>query len=370
MRHGRFQQWQLSRHANYDLAIDEGLDENCSRCHSGNGFLVWGEEFNYADQELWADPAETISLVTWTADQIHPQTCVTCHDPHAVGTSSNVGTDATTRIFDNTPVLAAGWQAFGVGNGAICMTCHNTRRGLRNDSTFVATKSSGDTARAPHGGAQGDVVMGQNAYFVQVGIRGSHSFVTDTCVNCHMVQTPPPDLLSYNSGGTNHTFFASDDICSNCHGEAFTADGVQGAFEASLNEVQGLMEAAILQVIDDAINDTPGNTVDLNGLAIITDVSEIQDIVFGEFRGRQSTTVTLTDTTVVGPVRLSDVDVLDSSSTVLGELYEFADDTVPKAGWNWNLVSNDGSKGIHNPNFALGVLDSARDALNALAGAP
>ena len=29
--------------------------------------------------------------------------------------------------------------------------------------------------------------------------------------------TPPPDVLSYNQGGTNHTFRASKEICATCH---------------------------------------------------------------------------------------------------------------------------------------------------------
>ncbi len=42
-RHGRFQQWQLSAHANYELAIEEGESASCSKCHTANGFLAWGK---------------------------------------------------------------------------------------------------------------------------------------------------------------------------------------------------------------------------------------------------------------------------------------------------------------------------------------
>ena len=34
-RHGRFQQWEESGHSNFELAIEEGEDGNCGRCHSG-----------------------------------------------------------------------------------------------------------------------------------------------------------------------------------------------------------------------------------------------------------------------------------------------------------------------------------------------
>jgi hypothetical protein len=358
LRHARFQQWQLSAHANYEVAIDEGESGSCSRCHTANGFLAWLPVL--LDDDPATDPQDDVT-VTWTADETHPQTCIVCHDPHSIGTTSGSETDVTVRISGNTPPLAAGFTATGVGRGAICMTCHNSRRGKRNDNTFATIT---DPSRAPHGGAQTDVLMGHNAYLVEVGVRGSHSFVENTCVNCHMVQTPPPDLLSYNQGGTNHTFFAGEEICANCHEEVLTAENLETAFEASSDELQELVEDALLELITDQI--AAGNTIDLNGEATITDTNNVREIVFGEYHGRQAITVTLGGTDF-GPFRMNDVNVLGPGSTVLGELYDFADERLIKAGWNWNLVNNDGSKGIHNPPFVFQVIDAAVDALNELA---
>ena len=84
-RHGRFQQWQLSGHANYELAIDESQSGSCSRCHTGNGFLAWLPIL--LDDDPNTDPTASIQ-VDWTEDESHPQTCVTCHDPHQAGTTS------------------------------------------------------------------------------------------------------------------------------------------------------------------------------------------------------------------------------------------------------------------------------------------
>ncbi len=354
LRHARFQQWQLSHHADYELAIEEGQSGNCSRCHTGNGFLAWLPAL------LSGDPTANVT-VTWTEDETHPQTCVVCHDPHDVGTTTGVDTDATVRIYGNTPELLAGYTVTSAGNGAICMVCHNSRRGLRNDDTFAATVADGDAARAPHGPTQTDVLMGENAYLVEAGLRGSHGLIEDTCVNCHMERTPPPDLLSHNLGGTNHTFFASEDVCAECHGEVVEASGIQNIVQSELDDLLDLIEDAFLDLIETQI--TAGNTIDLNGEAEITDAAEIADIDFGEYRGRQAFTVTLTDGTVVGPVRLSDVDVLDATPASLGELYDFAADGLIKAGWNWNLINNDGSLGVHNPGFVLEVLDASIDAL-------
>jgi hypothetical protein len=42
------------------------------------------------------------------------------------------------------------------------------------------------------------------AGFTAIGVgRGA------ICTTCHMEQTPPPDLLAYNLGGTNHGFALS-----------------------------------------------------------------------------------------------------------------------------------------------------------------
>jgi hypothetical protein len=207
--------------------------------------------------------------------------------------------------------------------------------------------------------------MGQNAYLVPVGTRGNHSItgaVTDTCVTCHMEATPPPDPLSYNQGGTNHTFFARNDICGECHGFQ-TGDGVQNFVHGELDEVKGLLEDALLELI--AAQTNMGYTVDLNGAVQITDADDIETIEFGEARGRQAISVTFTDGGTFGPYRMSDVDVI-SGAVVLGQLYDFADPGLIKSGWNWLLIHNDGSNGVHNPSFTSQVLDAARDALLAL----
>jgi hypothetical protein len=382
LRHARFQQWQLSLHANYEVAIAEGENGSCARCHTGNGFLTWVPVLL---GEVPGDPLDDIE-VNWTEDKIHPQTCATCHDPHQIGTTTGNNTNATVRISDETPLLIAGFKApatpgaRNVGRGAICMTCHNTRRGLRNDNVPLD-----DPTRAPHGGVQADLLMGQNAYLVDLGPNdpvlgyppgrpGSHANtaeafpaernLTDTCATCHMVKTPPPDLLAYDLGGTNHTFFASPDICSECH-EAGRLEAVQGPISEKLVTLQDGIEAAILALIGQQID--AGNTIDLNGRTI-ADAAEIAEIVLGESRGRQAITVTFTDVTTVGPVAMNSVDVVASDGAVRGELYDFANESLPKAGWNWSLINTDKSLGAHNFFFARDVLDASIAAIEPLTG--
>ncbi len=283
-----------------------------------------------------------------------------------IGTVSGDNTNATVYITGNTPPLIAGFQVYGAGKGAICMTCHNSRRGLRNDDNFDEIVASGDAARAPHGSAQTDVLMGQNAFLVDTGVRGPHSLVEDTCVSCHMVQTPPPDALSYELGGTNHTFFAGTDSCAQCHGELLTAESVNAAFHATLDQLGGLMEEALIALIDDLAD--MGNTIDFGDGATITSAGQVAGVSLGEFRGRQGAAFTLTNGTEVELVAFDAITVL-AGGVELGHLYDFADDRVIKAGWNYNLAHNDGSEGVHNPGFVFEFLDASIDAVNdVLAG--
>ena len=71
----------------------------------------------------------------------------------------------------------------------------------------------------------------------------------------------------------------------------------------------------------------------------------------------------------VGPVRMSDIRIRDGSMAMLGFFYDFADPNLIKAGWNWLLVDNDGTLGVHNPSFAYNLMAAAIDALNPGAAA-
>ncbi len=360
LRHARFQQWQLSPHANYELAIERSTSGSCSRCHTANGFLEWLPVL--LDDDPMTDPLASVT-VTWTEDEAHPQTCATCHDPHASGTTSGSDPNATVRISGDTPPLIAGFTFTDAGRGAICMTCHNSRRGERNDGIWD-TFSASEKARAPHGSAQADMIAGQNAYFVAVDSPGGHAGIEDVCVTCHMESTPPPDVLAYNGGGTNHTFYADRNICTDCHSPHLDPDDVQGAIDHLADIVEDLVEDAYVRLFEDLI--AAGNTIDLNGDATIVDAADVAEVHFGESRGRQALTVTFTDTSVSGPHRIPDIDVLDGSMTVLGSLAGFAHDDLLKSGWNLALVHNDGSHGVHNPFFANGALIASRDALVSL----
>ena len=365
LRHGRYQQWQLSRHSNFEVAVDEGQRESCARCHTGQGFLTW------LPYLLDGDPGDLPGgSIYWTDDTVQPQTCVTCHDPHDVGTTTGTSTDATVRVFGDTPVLPAGFAATGVGNGAICITCHNSRRGLYNDA--FADSIAFEEGSAPHGSSQGDVMMSQNAFFVAVGARGAHSFIEDTCAGCHMEKPPPPELLSYNLGGTNHTFFASIDICSDCHTsidgkslQAATKSEVDALIDETETAITDLMNALLVTnavTLTEAEDDTGATVTDI-AIAMGTTVS-IDN--FGESHGRQAMDLTVdpggpAEATYHVQLRRVELGVPASGNNLFATYNEGV--VALKAGWNILLIENDGSFGVHNPSFSNGVLGAARNVL-------
>jgi len=350
-RHGRFQQWQLSNHADYDLARERGASSgNCARCHSGNGFVAWSE--------LDFDPDEQVD-VTWDEDTVVPQVCAACHNPHDTGTTSGSDeTNAKVRVMGNTHKLIAGFTAIGVGKGATCMTCHNSRAGkLRNDVTWDTLTESEKTG-TPHHGVQADLIMGQNVYFVQPGIRGKHSFITDVCVTCHMNKTQPPDILSYNQSGTNHTFAADPNICSDCHGEGgVTAENVQTVIGAYLDLLKDTIGAYYMALMEDHTPVHIGG--DCNDATV---TNPITDVVWSTSHSGAALSITLQDTSSCSGVNPSDITVDDGMSaaqSLLALSLATNNGDVWKASWNWSIFSEDEGMGVHNPDLSLRALQGA-----------
>ncbi len=368
-RHGRYQQWEESKHGDFTLAIEDATVENraetaghCGRCHAGQGFLAWIKQGDLTKNIQGAKGNATVDelkAMGLTKDTVQPQTCVVCHDPHEQGTTSGEPNTATVRIEDNTPMLPSGFSATGVGRGAICITCHNTRNGLHNDTVPGQLTDS-----APHVAAQGDILMGQNVYLVAAGQRSSHSYVQDTCAGCHMEFTPPPADLSSNGGGTNHSFEASRDICKNCHG-ALTADGVQSATETKLVELKSAIERAIIAEIKSYTD--KGNTfvlvkfnadkTDVN----ITKADTINNVEFAESHGRMAMNITVNGKKYEAVRLSSDTAVKESSGTTL--LSSARGQSIAKAGWNYFMIEDDSSEGVHNPSLTSAVLNASIAAL-------
>jgi hypothetical protein len=374
-RHGRYQQWEESGHGNYQLAIDESGSANCARCHTGQGFLTWIKQGDLTKQiqgkngNATADEMKAIV----TADTAQPQTCVVCHDPHEQGTTSGEPNTATVRIIDNTLLLPAGFKAEIVGKGAICITCHNTRNGVHNGDAPPANY------QAPHTAAQGDVLMGENAYFVPTDSRSPHSYIENTCVTCHLNETPPPAEYSFQLGGTNHAFKASTEICAACHSKTLNAEGLMTNIEGKLSNLGGQMSKYLLSKLPDQVmvkdytpHDYQGKSYDIKSDSLSISKDNIVSIEPVEPHGQQGFLITLKTGVNVTykPTGAEHTSLLTQIEVQLGDITTDGKtaviaptDPLVKAGWNYFLLHGDGSKGVHNPGFASNVINASLDAL-------
>lgn len=439
-RHDRYQQWLESPHNN-TIGVDHASADtsapsttsygagDCGRCHTAQGFAAWVDDAannsnvlgDYVPTTTYSrsgtNPESSASAATGYQTElealgldtstVEPQTCQACHDPHDQGRTSFLPNDATVRGVVNsndTNQLPAGFTAYGVGRGAVCMTCHNSRNGLHNDSyapDYSTYATAGNEYQPPHHGPQADVLMGQNAYFVTTGDRSPHSYLPDTCANCHMELSPPPSEYSYASEpGTNHLFTASTTICSNCHGSAFTPDsnGELPIQKATASELSTLGTKIGAQVASDITNVSVTGAKYLTstgtGTSIVTTGTSANAWLFSGLNTSKftvanyyKTSLQITDASSnTHNIGVDSIYVWDDANSngsydsgeSIKQLYPnssgtFADSTALNASsvtvstaaqtrelmeafWNWYLINNDTSGGIHNPGFVNDVL--------------
>jgi hypothetical protein len=219
-KHDRYQLWAQGGHANRALASSEG-GSSCAQCHTAQGFIQWANN-GFAATTITAPGAANAE----------PVTCQACHDPHTT----------QLRIDTKKPLVTeAGYTIQGFGAGQLCTTCHQGRRGARND-TVVRTDF-----RAPHQGPQADVFFGQNFYFVDTSTgetASTHAYVLEgSCVACHMEPERASESLTINAtfGAvpqvTNHSFKVAANVCGRCHdGASFQA--LEETFEGGLGQIQ------------------------------------------------------------------------------------------------------------------------------------
>jgi cytochrome c553 len=243
--------------------------------------------------------------------------CQTCHEPHGQTTpSTNLHLVRTTAAVK----LENGFVVNTAGMGTLCMNCHQSRQ---NAETYVAT-TPGSEYFGPHEGPQADMLMGTNAitYGQDIPSSAHGDAVADTCVTCHMQTVASTDPSLGQVGG--HTFKVSwpgnattkgEELvaaCQTCHGPDFTTinapsfdyDG-DGVIEGVQTEVQHM----------------------LNKLALMLPPV-----------GQAKTSLTI-DSTWTQPQL--------------------------KAAYNWLFVTNDGSLGVHNTWYAVGLLQASIDDLTA-----
>jgi hypothetical protein len=358
-----YRQLQESTHGNYNLAREVATVEkradtagNCARCHAGQGFLAWT-----ARQKRTAvlqgkggnATAEEMNALGLTIDRVQPITCAICHNPHDPGNSFRANAEKVpTRISGDSRMHPAEFGAHDGGRGAICIVCHSTGSGPANDvETPVLI---GDAA--PHA-PQADVLMGQNAFFVQTGRNRSHSLIEDTCIWCHMKPVPKKSTGGYPRGGVNHTFKPSPGICSRCHKE-FDGDELMVPVEGDLQRLKSAIETAIMAEIkrNMAVTLVKGaNDKD----DVVLNASDLRRLDLIELRGNIAFAVTTGQTVYDTPLSRMSLGRSPLVPTPNGQI-------MAKAAWNYFLLKRGSSRGAHNPQFVSEVLEATMTKLKAL----
>ena len=215
---------------------------------------------------------------------------------------------------------------------------------------------------APHEAAQGDVLMGRNAYFFgsgQIGQRSKHSLLADACVTCHLEKTPADPAsgfgLTTDGAGTNHSFGiitnpttpVADQInalCQKCHGD-FDGTGVQKTFTTALDNLLAETAKAILRVKFGSTGAIPSGTT----LVFIPGRTPAVSVNGGANVNLATYLANAPGTTVTGPIPASGFQI-----------------DLAKANWNETLVEADASEGVHNPSFSLDVIAATLKRVKAL----
>lgn len=256
--------------------------------------------------------------------------CITCHDGEAFANKVSVRADLPTAVKDKpngidcgtchgsraqqimksgtTDLLDNGFQVKGAGTGALCISCHNGRK--LADPVKTPT---------PHSSAQFDVLFAASGARVPGAAYPSspHGANPDTCVSCHMAEY---------EGLVNHTFEVFntpeyvEQACGSCHPGLDTVNRISLAdYDGNLvvdgfqDEIKGLL--ALLQEAVDAKQKELG----------IKAGSSHGALVFTNAAGE----------TVPAPVALYN------------------------AHFNIALIESDGSFGIHNPAYAVALLQKS-----------
>lgn len=194
------------------------------------------------------------------------------------------------------------------GTGAQCMACHNERKTPKLEELL-----------APHASSQAGVYTASGGARVEgfeYGSTTAHENLENSCVACHMTEK---------DGMASHTFRV-DDIqaaCGQCHQNISDPNLQAGDDYDGNGETQGLQDEVegLLNIVQEAIvGELDGGTMELGG----------------------------------GRIAFKDADGNDLTE-VPAEVYN--------AAFNHALVSQDGSLGVHNPIYAVQLLQQSYKAL-------
>jgi hypothetical protein len=251
--------------------------------------------------------AKDPDYATWTPTEYNFIGCVTCHDPHqgaeGGGNASQLRSLGAVEVaytfpYDPGDPEVARMDDGEYGPGNLCAQCHH---GRRNTANVLGQIANGTAHFGPHESPQMDLFLGAGCYEIpgkSYDHTHSHQNIETACVQCHMRREVV--LHGELQQHSFHSFAPNPGNCAECHGEIpdFDYHGVQ-------TEIQGLMD-------------------DLANRFGYADA----EAMLAEGTGWSSTAAGVTT-------------------------------WQREAAYALYFVHNDGSKGVHNPDYAMDLLNNA-----------
>jgi formate-dependent nitrite reductase cytochrome c552 subunit len=302
-------EWQYSVHASgtsVDYTNRDGASNDCTKCHNQQGFIKW------LDSGLVEGPYENVSAIG----------CFTCHDPHTRG-------DMTLRIASAYTLTNA--VVFDHGEGNLCANCHHNRTDVRAEVVDNKTMS---TRFGPHHGPQADMLQGTGGWQIATytyTTSGHAGAVENACIGCHMGNPQIHD--GYKVGG--HSWNMVDEetgtnlaaLCTPCHAKAktsydFIADTVKATYDF---DKDGTVE---------------GYQTEFVGM-----LDSLGKVLYA--KGVMTRAISGSDTTYT-----------PKATTV-------ADKNIAGSVWNYMMLEDDRSEGIHNFKYAKDLIWNSIAYVNA-----
>ncbi len=310
-RHGKFEEWAQSVHATYQLYEEDGVTPQHNVV--GASCVKCHNGYYYVEVQIRGEDPPAEDLTEVNEDSAHI-TCSVCHDPHNGQFEAQLRVDPEEDVtipFGNTPVNG--------DTANICITCHNGRRTEADRDSFI----TGATFRGMHANNQGTMLYAIGGFeFEGFEYDKDHPHNTwneESCITCHMYRKDYESPESPAIGG--HTFEPKAEACMTCHvGDpaTFFTDYLE-PYEA---EIEALMEEFVT-------------------LYPFKDMSDPEN-----------------------PVLLIQPQDGGPPADDIGNQYR-------QAAWNYLYVEEEKAHGVHNPDYARDLLESAiakLEELNALGG--
>lgn len=296
---------------------------DCNQCHEAPTHHIKGTEWGNSRHAIAVKETDAAcsrchsaqGFVNYTrgapavATAYETITCSACHEPHDATNPHQVRKASAVTLMDGTTTITEG------GNGLLCMNCHMSRR---NATNYVEV-TPGSNRFGPHHGPQADMLAGANAitYGKQIPSSAHKDVVDEACVTCHMQDATTSPAFTHAGG---HTFSMKwdsgtnvvemTDACVKCHG---------------------------------AIDGFDFKRQDYDGNGIVEGVQT-------EVRGLLSKLAIMLPPVGVPKPNHSPSNISIDSTWTKPQL---------RAGYNYLFVVEDGSYGIHNLSYTVGILKAS-----------